>query len=458
MSAVNILSLDSQIDNSIFKCCAVFFNRFHMSRILRRCGLVKKFGALVNMVFLFVLGQAFEGKKLSTLNNHYDSKVPFGKDVVYRFLDRPDVNWEKIVLFTAEAVIPEIRKLTSDKRKVALVFDDTTQYRNRSKKVEMLARCYDHAENRYYKGHTLLTMGWTDGQTFIPVDYRVVSASNDKNLIEGSHIADDNRTIATKRHKDARRGKPALVLDMLRDAKGSEVCAHYVMFDSWYSSPASLLPILGMGYDVVARLKNNTTRYLYNGEMLTLREIYGKNRKRRGMSKYLLSVNAEVVHREYGGAPAKIVFVRNRHRRGEWIALISTDMSLNEEEIIALYGKRWDIEVFFKVCKSVLKLGKEYQCRSFDAISALVAIVFIRYMKLAVDNRENRDARSLGELFISCCKELEDISFSYAFDLILETFSRFMRDFVGLPKSAVEAATEHFVVALPSFIKARLAV
>ena len=34
--------------------------------------------------------------------------------------------------------------------------------------------------------------------------------------------------------------------------------------------------------------------------------------------------------------PAKIVFVRNRNNRKDWIALISTDVTLSEEEIIRI--------------------------------------------------------------------------------------------------------------------------
>jgi len=453
---MNIISQENKLNNPIIECCAGFFKRFKMSAILRKCGLTKKSGVIVNIVFLFLLGQVFEGKKFNTLNKHYTDKMPFGKDVVYRFIEQSNVNWEQIVFQAANAVIPEINKLTSEERKTALVFDDTTQYRNRSKKVEMLARCFDHAEHKYYKGHSILAMIWTDGQATVPVDYRVLSASDDKNLLEGSAFAEDNRTIATKRRKDARTGKPTLVLDMLRNVKGSQADARYVLFDSWFSHPVTVLSICEIGYDVVARLKNNTTKYSCNGESLTLREIFNKNRKRRGMSKYLLSVDIEVVHKEHESVPAKVVFVRNKQKRNEWIALISTDMSLNEEEIIALYGKRWDIEVFFKVCKSVLKLGKEFQCRSFDSTCALVAVGFVRYMKLAIENRENRDERSLGELFVWCCKELEDISFSHVFELMLEMFTKFMQDFMCLSKCAVDTAVEQFMAGIPSSIKGRL--
>ncbi len=61
------------------------------------------------------------------------------------------------------------------------------------------------------------------------------------------------------------------------------------------------------------------------------------------------------------GIPVKIVFVSNRNKKSEWRAIISTDLSLDDKEIVRIYGMRWGIEVFFKASKSLLKLGTEYQ-------------------------------------------------------------------------------------------------
>jgi len=53
-------------------------------------------------------------------------------------------------------------------------------------------------------------------------------------------------------------------------------------------------------------------------------------------------------------------------------------------ESISIYGKRWDIEVFFKACKSYLRLVKEYRGISYDAIGAYVSIVFAhRYAEIS---------------------------------------------------------------------------
>ena len=75
----------------------------------------------------------------------------------------------------------------------------------------------------------------------------------------------------------------------------------------------------------------------------------------------MLSVIVTIANDKGDTLDAKIVFVRDRNNKKKWIAFISTDLDLTEEDIIALYGKRWSIEVFFKMCKSYLKLSKEFR-------------------------------------------------------------------------------------------------
>ena len=88
--------------------------------------------------------------------------------------------------------------------------------------------------------------------------------------------------------------------------------------------------------------KSPKIRYIYNGEKLNLNKIYGMNKKRRGLSKYLLSVNVEI-EKDGIRIPAKIVCVRNKKNRKDWVPFICTNPELSEEEIIRIYGKRWQI-------------------------------------------------------------------------------------------------------------------
>ena len=188
---------------------------------------------------------------------------------------------------------------------------------------------------------------------------------------------------------------------------------------------------------------------------MSLPAIYKQNKKRRGRSRYLLSVEVDVT-KDNETIPAKVVFVRNKNKRKDYLCLISTDTSLSEEEIIRLYTRRWEIEVFFKVCKSYLKLGKECNALSFDAMTAHTAIIFTRYMMLSVENRESKDERSLGELFMLFSDELAEVSWIQAFQLILQLFKEHLTANIGLSESKVLEVMDAFMKLIPSFIKERL--
>jgi IS4 transposase len=51
----------------------------------------------------------------------------------------------------------------------------------------------------------------------------------------------------------------------------------------------------------------------------------------------------------------KIVFIRD-HSSRDCLALLPTDTKLADEQVIKLYKRRWDIELFFKMTKSFLDL------------------------------------------------------------------------------------------------------
>lgn len=118
--------------------------------------------------------------------------------------------------------------------------------------------------------------------------------------------------------------------------------------------------------------RSSKIRYFYNGESLDSKKIFAACKKRRGRSRYLMSVNVKVGQDKNGknGLDAKIVCVRNRNNRKDWIAIICTNVALSENDIIRIYGHRWDIEVFFKTCKSSLLLRKEYHDITDEQVNA----------------------------------------------------------------------------------------
>jgi hypothetical protein len=155
--------------------------------------------------------------------------------------------------------------------------------------------------------------------------------------------------------------------------------------------------------------------YEYKGKKLRLRDLYSKLKKKRGKAK----IKASVIVKLPNGKDARIIFVLSDKERG-WLALLSTDTALAESEIIRLYGKRWDIEVFFKMCKQHLKLVKEVQLRDFDGLIGHTSMVIARYNILTWFQRQKVDQRSFGDLFRFCNEEMENIKFIDALKRIMQ--------------------------------------
>ena len=336
-----------------------------------------------------------------------------------------------------------------------LTIDDSMFERNRSKKVELLAKVYDHAKHTYRFGFRMLTLGWSDGSTFLPVNSILLSSENKKNRInEASEV--DKRTVGYKRRKLSMEKGTQAMLTLLDAAKKSAIPAKYVLFDSWFSSPSTLHAVKKIGYDVIGMVKKTPKMFFrYGGEDMSLISIYNKNKKRRGKSKYLLSVMVDVI-KDNETLQAKVVYVRNRNKRKEYLCLISTDVSLDEEEIIRIYGKRWDTEVFFKVCKSYLNLSKECNSLSYDAMTAHTAVVFTRYMMLSLESRESNDNRSLGELFLYLSDEMSDITWIQAFQMLLQMFRTMLTENTELSDEKIDELVEAFMNALPALLKTQL--
>ena len=450
------ITQDNLNDNQISKSIKRFFTRFHVSSALKASNAYKKKGTPVIEIFQYLFLLIFSNRSMY-MNLITGRNTPtFAKDTVYRFTKMIQINWIRFTTILAsritnDAVVP----LNSEDRVNVLIIDDSMFERNRSKKVELLAKVYDHAKHAYRFGFRMLTLGWSDGSTFLPINSVLLSTENQKNRINEATVV-DKRTVGYKRRQLSMTKGTLAMLDLLKAAKIAKIPAKYVLFDSWFSSPSSLHAVKNIGYDVIAMVKKTPKMFFqYNGKDMSLPSIYNLNKKRRGRSKYLLSVIVDVI-KDGESIPAKVVYVRNRNKRKEYLCLISTDTTLDEDEIIRIYGKRWDIEVFFKVCKSYLRLSKECNALSYDAMTAHTAIVFTRYMMLSLESRESNDNRSLGELFLYFSDEMSDITWIQAFQLMLQMFRTMLADNLDSSDEKIDELVDAFMNAIPSLLKSQL--
>ena len=353
----NSITQANQNDKQISKSIKRFFTRFHISSALKASNAYKKKGIPVVEVFQYLFLLIFSNRSMY-MNLITGRNTPgFAKDTVYRSVKMLQINWIRFTTLLASRMIRDaIVPLDSEERKNVLIIDDSMFERNRSKKMELLAKAYDHANHRYCFGFRMLTLGWSDGSTFLPVNSVLLSS---------------------------------------------------------------------------------------------------ENKKRRGRSRYLLSVLVDVV-KDGESIPAKVVYVRNRNKRKEYLCLICTDPTLDENEILRICGKRWDIEVFSKVCKSHLNLSRECNCLSYDAMPAHTAVVFTRYMMLSLESRKSRDTRSLGELFLYFSDELADLTWIQAFQMLLQMFRSILKENTELAEEKITELVDAFMNTLPVVLKTQL--
>ena len=432
-----------------------FFKRFSVGRALNLANAYKSKGFSPISIVQYLVQLVF-----MRMSMHRDSLsgeksvIDKSRDTVYRFMRSSYINWNVFLFSVAIKVCAWVDALTSEDRMSALVLDDTIFERPFSKKLELLSRVYDHKDKKYKRGFRSLFLGWTDGATFLPLSFRHMSSNKEEHRYCGASSSTDDRTCGARAKREAVMKSTDVALRMLKDAKRYGVPAKYVLFDSWFTHPSFVMGIHAIGFHSVGRLKNSKTHYWLGGQHYTLKELYDSSKKRRGRSKYLLSVVVSIYNSDGDSMDVRITYVRDRAKKKNWIAFLCTDISLSEEQIIELYGKRWGIEVFFKTCKYYLKFTGEFQQLSYESITAHTSIVAIRYMIFAVEQRQNVDwRRTPGDLFYMFTDEAKDIELCEVLSILLSELTKLICGATGLSDAEVQKLMEEFFNTLPPHIR-----
>jgi hypothetical protein len=237
---------------------------------------------------------------------------------------------------------------------------------------------------------------------------------------------------------------------MIDQALASGMTTSYVLMDSWFTYAPLIQAITQRGLDVIGMVKPTNQRYLVNGRKLSLKELYRVAKPAQGKSKGILrSIRTQMVP----GIPMVIVFVRHRTNKNEWLAILSTDRTLTEEEIIRIYSMRWDIETFFKCTKSFLKLQKEFQGRSYDMLISHTTIVFARYILLAWQHRQSTDDRTLGGLFSIWSDEVSELDWAVALQQLLDILNDVSEKVGKKLSKLIKSQLLQWIMALPAYIR-----
>ena len=302
----------------------------------------------------------------------------FSSRTARNILNDGRINWQKLLCLVVIKMILILTPFIDQRRRLALIVDDTLIERAYSTKTELLAKIYDHDQHRYSTGYRNLTIGWSDGNTFLPVNCALMSTRKKTNLVGSKSSITDQRTIAGQRRSQAQRKMNEVVLELISQALRLGVTAKYVLFDSWYSSPQMFWHLKELGLESVAMLKRSSkVYYRYRGRNYSIKALYQRllNSKRPAVQSYLYS---SIVEANFQGQvfPVKIVFVAKN----------------------------------------------KSQIQSYDGQVAQITVTAMTYILLAWQERLNKDDRTLGDLFYLMNDSLPEIKFIEALVYLLKTF------------------------------------
>ena len=259
-------------------------------------------------------------------------------------------------LFASKSIkASEKQSSSTDKDSKCLVFDDSTLAKT-GQYIEKVSRVWDHVLNRAILGYKLLTMGYWDGTSFIPVDFslhREKGKNKDKPYgLKKSKYRKQYRKIRKKdspsweRAKEADENKINSALNMFWRFISQGFKVDYVLMDSWFTCEAfidAVRRVKTQNLHLIGMYKFCKTRFDYSGQQLThkqIRNILGKAKRCRKLG---FHYKETVV--DYKGKPLKIFFSR-QGRNGKWKVFVTTDTDLSFIQMIEIYQIRWSIEVF----------------------------------------------------------------------------------------------------------------
>src|SRR5574344_1549992 len=382
------------------------FSYLGVSALLKQANFKERagYGSPVSELYFKEISSCFFSKNKTFHCNFTASNqtnVCSSKSSLYRFLSNEHNNWRKFLLLLASRVISKIKHLSNSDRKFCFVLDDSVLERAKGKEVELLARIHDHVSQSFVKGFTCIQLGWTDGNSYIPVNNALLSSSKEENRYCEASVA----------------------IDLIKQSLNAGICADYVLMDSWFTTEPFIQEVTALGLDVIGMVKALKQRYWYNGKQLNLRKLYQAI-----PNKHNADIICSAKVKTKNGINVKIVFIRNRNSHREYLALLSTDLNISDEDIVRQYSKRWLIETNFRAQKQYFKLGTETYARNYDNLISFMTMSSVRYVIMEFSRRYNSDTRSLGELFRNTSEQLEDIPFIDAIDSLMRCFSNLAKE------------------------------
>ena len=392
-------AINTTLKNPIYQTLQLL----NIKSILKSANFVKKReGAAPYLVVLHFVYMLVMNKKISTFMNQ--SSDSFKKDIYYRLLQNSSYNWRKLLSLTTLKILKLLHKVQDATSVKVFIVDDTVEGKTGKYVEGSRDALWSNKEKRNIRGVNVVSLNYSDGYSNFMIDFAISMGNYARVKFEEFTQELDIRTTAYKRRLEIMDGKSKIAIDMVKRAIKSGIQADYLLVDSWYSKPVFIKEMNDLGLKVISRIANNNKIWNFIGKEKTLNAIYEKSKKttKEKAGKYgkkirFVYFSTVVEHKNAG--KIKIVFIKTSDNL---IPIASTDLEINDEEIIEIYKRRWDIEQGYKELREHFGFGKE-ENRIYEALIARMTLSFFAYNIVSYINRISHEPKTIGGLF----KDLE---------------------------------------------------
>ena len=396
----------------------------NIKSILKKSNFVKKDGVGAYLVVLHFVYMLIMNKKISTFISQSDDSLK--KDVYYRLLKNSNYNWRKLLSLTTLKILKLLHKVQDSSSVKVFIIDDTVEGKTGKKIEGSRDSLWSNKEKRTIRGINVVSLNYSDGYSNFMLDFTIAMGNYARVKLEEFTKELDIRTTAYKRRLEIMNGKSQIAIDMVKRAIKSGIYADYLLVDSWYSKPKFLKEMNDLGLKVISRIANNNKIWNFKDKEKTLNAIYEKHKKikKEKAEKYGKKIKFKyfsVVVEHKNAGKIKIVFIKTPDNL---IPIASTDLEINDEEIIEIYKRRWDIEQGYKELREYFGFGKE-ENRIYEALIARITLSFFAYNIVSYINRISNEPKTIGGLFRDLECELHTLAIAMkAFIEILDKISQ----------------------------------
>ena len=162
------------------------------------------------------------------------------KDVFYRFMSNPKINWRKLVYYLNLQLWSKIRIRSEHKEGTTCLIVDDTDYPKTGRCIENIGRVHSHVQNKCILGFKALFLAITDGTSQMILDFALLGEKGKKGNFGMSGRELEQRFTKERDKQDALQErineytakKTDLMIDMIKRAINKGVRFRYVLADS----------------------------------------------------------------------------------------------------------------------------------------------------------------------------------------------------------------------------------